>query len=149
MEMSNMFINQWIMTGRVGTSSKTLWVAMMDIDMGEGTFGDIPHDPDDFSRCIDLMSLATIEQRALALKNVVKLNPVWIPFAREWKKLEKLYYEELPDGNCPKLYDLLEDLRMEGYAIKKALRDKKVKCSQCQKGSDDEVRSNIKNDTDI
>jgi hypothetical protein len=83
---------QWIIEGDVGTSSRTIWAVMTGIVKGKSRCGihyDTPKDPDDFSRCYKLITL--FPQWRGRLEEVSDIFPKWIPFIREWDKLENLY----------------------------------------------------------
>jgi len=116
-DYQNVAIN-WIITGNVGKSSKTLWVAMFGITFEDERFGDIPYDPDDFSRCYELMKLATPEQLKKALDDVVILCPRWIPYAREWDELVELYEHAKSIGIYSKMYEFMKELENEANSNK-------------------------------
>lgn len=40
-------------------------------------------------------------------------NTPWAPYVREWDRLSVLYEEELPGGNGPKLWTLMQALQKE------------------------------------
>ena len=86
---------QWIIEGEVGVSSRTIWAVMMGIvtepRQCDGQHYDIPHDPDDFSRCFKL--LVEFPEWEKRLNEVSELFPKWKPFVREWVKLKEMYYQ--------------------------------------------------------
>ncbi|MCB0374546.1 MAG: hypothetical protein KDD04_01355 [Sinomicrobium sp.] len=47
-----MTLNEWIINGETGISSKTMWAAITGtVTAGRKGYGfDVPHDPDDFRR---------------------------------------------------------------------------------------------------
>ena len=97
----------WILSGDTGTSSETIWGVMMG-----GTkisFADIPYDPSDFGRCYRL--LKKIPEWAVRLSEVADAFPKWEPFVGAWPDLERIWIEESPSRNCPKLYALMQELR--------------------------------------
>lgn len=73
---------QWIGTHLVGTSSRTMWNALMGIeqqderDKDRSYTPDIPHDPYDFGRCLDLVTFAEVTREDL------EIIPERIPFYR-------------------------------------------------------------------
>lgn len=87
---------QWIIEGEVGTSSKTIWAVMMGVAKGkqecDGHY-DTPSDPDDFRRCWKLIQ--AIPEWRPRLPEVATVFPKWIPFIREWDKLEDMLIEWL------------------------------------------------------
>lgn len=80
---------EWIIKGEVGISSKTIWSVMMGIEKVkqacDGWNYDVPHDPDDFSRCWKL--LVAFPEWKPRLNEVAKVFPKWTGFIREWDKL--------------------------------------------------------------
>lgn len=111
-----MSARDWLSNGERGISSETLCSAMLgiDVDILVGSWGaDIPYDPDDFRRCLLLWNKATSKERAMGLREVVKICPKWKPFVREWSTLIELYNEESPTGSAPKLYRLMKKLITE------------------------------------
>jgi len=85
--------NQWIVGRDTGTSSKTIWAVMMHavIDELNHTYiymYDVPQDPDDFRRCVKLITLFP-EWRS-RLPEVSKMFPAWVGIIREWDKLEAM-----------------------------------------------------------
>ena len=94
--MINMTPEQWIIEGEVGTSSKTIWAVMMGVVKGKKECNweyDTPKDPDDFKRCWKLIN-AVPEWRS-RLQEVADVFPKWIPFIREWDKLETMVIDWL------------------------------------------------------
>lgn len=80
----------WLIEGEVGTSSRTMWLALMGmIDEPRRLDGfnlGVPHDPDDFRRC--LLLIRNIPEFREKLSEVSKAFPAWEPYIREWEKLE-------------------------------------------------------------
>ena len=54
--MAKLTLDEWIINGDLGISSKTMWAALKDEDISQ-THGDKPYDYDDFSRCYKLYFL--------------------------------------------------------------------------------------------
>lgn len=104
----------WITTGEVGISSKTMWAALTGAVEGgrKGGFGrysfDVPHDPDDFRRCLSFVNYCEVTPDSL--QKVKEVFPWWGPQIDNWPRLVELWNEESPSGRCPKLYDLLQEL---------------------------------------
>lgn len=85
-------ISKWIVEGEVGISSKTMWVALMDVETthnNRGFYFDIPYDPDDFSRCYQLVKDCEVTKEDL--KKVEVRFPWWKPFIKNWDKLVEMY----------------------------------------------------------
>ena len=103
----------WIGTHHVGTSSRTMWCALMGInpdDVYSNDF-DVPHDADDFSRCFDLVEFAEITYEDLL--KIPKVFPYWKPIIEIWGKLVNAYITH--NG---RVYDLLSDKRDEVMSLK-------------------------------
>jgi hypothetical protein len=82
-----MTLNEWIVLGDVGVSSRTMWAAIT-ATVTSGTMGrgfDIPNDPADFSRCYKLWQKCALTPGQLGLVKVV--FPWWSPYIDNWDKL--------------------------------------------------------------
>ena len=102
----------WIVNGEVGTSSKTIWAVMLDAVMEsrkESRVYNVPHDPDDFSRCYKLLLLFPEWQKRLS--EVAKVFPRWVGFVREWDKLTEMFETS---GYSKEMYDFMQNLEAEG-----------------------------------
>lgn len=111
---------EWIIKGRVGISSQTIWAVLNGVTT-EGPricthslheSYDVPHDPSDFGRCLDL--LESVPGWRERLGEVAAVFPKWAPMVREWPRLEALWLEEEPKGKLPKLFAELQKLEDEG-----------------------------------
>lgn len=105
--------NRWILGYNVGTSSKTIWAVMMGAVAGREPWHqfDVPHDPDDFSRCY--MLLVFLSEWRDRLPEVATIFPKWVGFVREWNKLTQMYVE-LNEGNWSEMHDFMRLLEDEG-----------------------------------
>lgn len=120
-----MTLNEWIVKGEVGISSKTMWAAITGaVTTGDkGWKFDVPHDPDDFRRCLKFVTDCGIDdEQMLLVKNVF---PWFAPFIDNWGKMLKLWIEESPKGRCPKLYDYMQDLENQSMILTGFVRDGK------------------------
>jgi len=108
-----MTLNQWIATGEVGVSSKTMWAAITRSGSSDRKTRnwDVPHDPDDFSRCISFVRECSITPEQLQM--VKSSFKWWAPIIDNWDELVSLWDEESPNGKCPKLYNKLRDYKNE------------------------------------
>jgi hypothetical protein len=100
---------QWIATGRVGQSSKTM--AMTACDMPSS--GDYPHDPDDLNRCL-IMLLAVPEVRD-HFDKIAALGVVWGRLIGRWAEIECSFLDEVGLDWCkarsaPKTYELMQEV---------------------------------------
>jgi len=132
-EEEKMKPEQWVIEGKVGVSSRTIWAVMMGIvtepRQCDGQYYDTPHDPDDFSRCFNL--LVEFPEWTKRLNEVGKLFPKWQPFVREWSKLKEMHYQWCIDiENYRKekiihpqkkfkngMYDFMHELADEGMLL--------------------------------
>jgi len=106
---------EWIGTHNVGVSSKTMWVALMEIPHAPNSSNyDIPHDADDFSRCYDLYRFARLNW--IDLRRVEKVFPYWKPIIDVWDNLTSAYV-----GMCyERVYEILQSkhdevMRLKGF----------------------------------
>lgn len=97
----------WASGGDTGNSSLTIYSFFQGPPRRAFT-PSIPWDPDDFGRCYRLLKLAP-HWRA-NLEAIAHVWPEWRPLVENWDEMERLYLEELPTGNCRKLYDLMVKL---------------------------------------
>lgn len=107
----------WIATGEVGISSKTMWAALTDAITGgpKGLNFDVPHDPDDFRRCLSFVNYCGVTPDDL--QRVKEVFPWWSPQVDNWPRLVELWNEESRSGRCPKLYDLLRELENQSMVL--------------------------------
>jgi hypothetical protein len=103
----------WLLGSDTGTSSKTIFSvlaaseALRSRALGRG-YASTPSDPADFGRCHRLLERFPAWRERLG--EVAETYPKWTPLVREWGHMADLYLEELPSGNCPKLYKLMKEL---------------------------------------
>ena len=107
---------QWIVTGEVGTSSRTIWAVMMGVAGYGGDFN-VPHDPDDFRRCYLLLKEFPVWREQLHF--VSEKFKKWIPFVREWDKLTEMFEKALESGTgkAPEMFELMQELEEEGMLL--------------------------------
>ena len=98
----------WIANGDTGISSQTIWSVMTGRSVRSTGF---PHDPSDFGRCYRLLKI--MPSWRARLPEVSTRFPQWKEFIRAWNELTMLYEEELPTGRCPKLYDRMQQCRVD------------------------------------
>lgn len=112
---ANMTLNEWIIYGRVGTSSKTMWAALTGTvrkDLTPCTYRfDVPYDWDDFSSCYKLCKSCGISKQQL--NKVVEVFPYWKPFIDNWDKLTMIY------ENYETMHDFICKLRIQSNEIRK------------------------------
>jgi hypothetical protein len=93
---------EWWRSWDTGESSKTIWRVMM----GQRVVPEaVPHDPSDFGRCHRL--LAAFPEWRARLSEMRKVRG-WSALVDAWPKLEALFVEESPSGQCPKLFAAIQ-----------------------------------------
>lgn len=93
----------WIANGRVGMSSKTMWLKFMGQPVG---YPNHPHDPDDFSRCYKL--LEAVPEWKEKIPKLKELSPQWSNLADNWVKLTQMYESKADNGH--EMYDFMQVL---------------------------------------
>jgi len=102
----------WIENGDVGTSSKTFYGVFVG-SLNERP--DVPHDPEDFNRCRKLFDL--IPEWRAEISKVTNFYPWLAPFVDHWDEMDRLFDEEFPTKRAPKLYLLMQQLRVSSLRI--------------------------------
>ncbi len=112
-----MGLQAWLASDDTGMSSRYMAKVLAEKAGMGSVYVDVrydgmePADPSDFGRCVRLLE-AVPELRPHLLSLTESTSPkVWQRIAGEWDSLEAMYREELPTGNCPKLYKRLTELR--------------------------------------
>ncbi len=100
---------KWVRSWDTGISSLTIFEVLSGHEVFDLKHRDIPYDPADFGRCYRLLQAAPRWRKRLP--EVAARHPRWAPFVECWDEMERLYLEELPSKNCPKLYALMRRLR--------------------------------------
>jgi len=110
-----MTLNEWIVKGRVGISSKTMWAVLQGIDY----IGDKPYDPNDFSRCYKLVKQCNLTEQDL--QKISRTLPYWKPYIDNWQKLTEMYEQNDKENwvNSKKIgmYEFMQGLRTESDLI--------------------------------
>lgn len=97
-----------------GVSSLTILEVLSEemrplaIALARRNLGAVPRDPGDFGRCHRLLAL--IPDGRSRLGEVAERHPDWRPLVENWEELTRLYEEELPSGQAPKLYARMKEL---------------------------------------
>jgi hypothetical protein len=115
-----MTLNEWIINGSVGQSSKTIWSVLQGVKMNNGNK---PYDPCDFGRCYELVNQCNILREDL--KRVSRRLPYWKPYVDNWEKLTEMYEqnekENWMNSKSIGMYDLMKKLRAESDLIGRIL----------------------------
>ena len=110
-----MNLNEWIVNGRIGISSKTMWAILQGIEY----VGDKPYDPDDFSRCYKFVKLCNITEQDL--QKISRTLPYWKPYIDNWQKLTEMYEQNDKEKwlNSKKIgmYEFMQELRTKSDLI--------------------------------
>lgn len=106
-----MNLDEWIIYGEIGISSKTMWAAITGIVTGGSMRFDfnVPHDSDDFSRCYKLWKQCGIT--AEQLNRVSTVFPWWKPFIDNWDKLVSMFENKEP------MYEYIQTLEYESMIL--------------------------------
>jgi hypothetical protein len=87
-----MTLDDWIINGETGVSSKVIWACLKDVKIHRN-YGDIPYDPDDFSRCYKFFKECNLTFPELYI--VSEKLPHWKPFIDNWEILSDMYEENV------------------------------------------------------
>ncbi len=107
-----MTLNEWIIFGNVGASSKTMWAVVSGAVNSENIkkfSAEIPYDSCDFRRCYTLWKGCNLSDEDL--RKIKDLCPIWKPFIDNWYELVRRY------ENDENVYDYLHKLRNEARLI--------------------------------
>jgi len=113
-----MTLDEWIVKGEVGVSSKTMWSAIKGVVKGNERMGwdfDTPSDPDDFRRCYLFFQQCKLTKEDL--QTVANVFKWYKPLIDAWDELVNLYEEESPKRSCPKLYARMKQLNDEARKL--------------------------------
>lgn len=99
----------WLLTGRVGVSSKAICAAALGIEYEHMEY-DYPRDLDDFNRC-----LLMIEATGADIGVMQDKGETWASYVRQWDKLKKLFESEVGQNwskgrEAVKTYRLMQQL---------------------------------------
>ena len=112
-------MNYWIVAGKKGTSSETMWVALMKENVDPKFMHDIPYDPDDFSRCYELYKFALNKED---LNVIARVFPYWKPYVDNWDKLCEMFEKNVSENwvNSKEIgmYEFMKELRKQSDKIR-------------------------------
>lgn len=103
-------MNRWLIHGERGISSEAMAAVFMGLnpDPKWGRFGNHPHDPSDFNRCVGLLRMVPGTRERLS--EIAAISPIWAALVEHWDELEALLVQEFPSGRAPLLYDRMKEL---------------------------------------
>lgn len=112
-----MKLNEWILLGKEGASSRCLWGVFTDVinrwNRSRPEFQHLPMDSADFERCVWLCRDCNIPYHhpmdydggALCIENITLTLPWWKPFVSHWVELVELL--DIDKSECNMLIDKL------------------------------------------
>lgn len=100
---------EWMATGQVGASSKSMALAACDLACD----GSYPLDPSDFNRC--LMLLQEIPAVRNHFDRIAALGEVWKRLIGRWSEIEHCFLDEAGSNwskakSAPKTYALMKEV---------------------------------------
>lgn len=107
-------ITQWMVTGRVGNSSKFLAAVTLGLETEDRSWT-WPLDPDDLTRCQRLVELCPAVHR-VGFPRAAASHPVWAALVDHWDELLEMLDAEAPGWRddapwrCPKTYARMKEL---------------------------------------
>lgn len=114
---------EWLLSGDIGTSSKTICAVMTESLVGSRHIGNPPGDNDDFGRCYRL--LKHFPAWRLQLYKVANYFPEWGPMVDAWSELETLWesYCNAEGHVTPKEYRANKDVAKKMFTRMRELQD--------------------------
>lgn len=103
----------WLAYGSVGVSSKSMALAAAGMPKCENWGADIPHDPDDFNRC--LLLLDAIPEIRNHFDKIALLSKSWHKIISNWDEIEKSFIDEAgfnwsKSHSAPETYRLMKQV---------------------------------------
>lgn len=104
---------EWIVKGRTGISSKTMWGAINGVykkedNIKKGFDVDVPRDPSDFGRCYDYVVETGLTDKDIQL--VKEVFPWFAPYIDNWDKLKDLLLEQRKTDKANGMYEYMQTL---------------------------------------
>lgn len=102
----------WMLNGEHGVSSDTIFAVMIGATTPtRRAFGNWPHDPDDFRRC--LLLIERVPEWNSRIGEMAKLGKEWAAVAAHWDEWSALFEEERAGRTtggwtAPRLYDAMK-----------------------------------------
>lgn len=104
----------WLASGRRGISSNSIVQHLTGLEtLRDGRGIDIPHDPDDLDRCLQLLEAVPLLR--VMLPGMATASPVWAALIERWAEIEASHLEEVglrwtKAKRAPKTYDLMRSV---------------------------------------
>jgi hypothetical protein len=104
---------RWLASGRRGISSNTIVTHLTGIDAIGDWGGDVPHDPADLDRCLQLLK-AVPDLRPM-LRRMATYSQQWRALIERWDEVEACHLDEVGLGwtkakSAPKTYALMRSV---------------------------------------
>lgn len=103
---------EWIAVRDTGTSSKTMWYALMGLQCHTQMGFDIPYDASDFRRCYDLVLYAGVSRAELS--RIGEVFTYWRPVLDVWDACVAAYEEE----DMARVHALLSNVKDESWRLR-------------------------------
>lgn len=113
---------RWLANGERGVSSNSIVQHLTGLQTLRGWELDIPHDPDDLDRCLQL--LEAVPALRLNLPQMATASPLWAALIERWDEIEASHLDEVglrwtKAGSAPKTYDLMRSVIDQARAMQK------------------------------
>lgn len=110
----------WLANGRRGTSSNSIVQHLTGIQTLRGDYLDIPHDPDDLDRCLQLLEAVPLLRPLLP--QMATASPLWAALIERWSEIEASHLYEVglrwtKACSAPKTYDLMRSVIDQARAM--------------------------------
>lgn len=104
---------EWLANGRRGVSSNSIVQHITGLQTLRGWGPDIPHDPDDLDRCLQL--LEAVPALRLNLPQMATASPEWAALIERWAEIEASHLDEVglrwtKAQSAPKTYALMRSV---------------------------------------
>ena len=103
----------WLAGGERGVSSDSIVQHLTGIPAARGWGIDIPHDPSDFDRCLQL--LEAVPALRLMLPEMATASPMWAALIERWAEIEACHLDEVglrwtKGKSAPKTYEIMRSV---------------------------------------
>jgi len=108
--VEGMGLTAWLASDDKGISS--IYMSRVFMGMPVLHTARYPIDPSDFGRCYRLMKAAPEVAAVLDLL-ATGHGDVWTEYVKRWPEMTLLWEQESPQGTCPKLYAVMQDIQVK------------------------------------
>lgn len=104
---------QWLANGERGVSSNSIVQHLTGLETLRGWDLDIPHDPDDLDRCLQLLEAVPLLR--VMLPKMATASPRWAALIQRWDEIEASHLDEVglrwtKAKRAPKTYALMRSV---------------------------------------